>query len=466
MVEPLPHGLGHAVHALLALGPEPAHVLGHGSRHQQLLGLRLGVSGDGERVGHAPVERGGLVLVGRAVVDVGRLPEGRGRMPPLHLHVVDAPLHLLPAAVGKRQRVGQHQARPQRAVAVVYEHGAMVQRARVLGERLLNGSVQKRVPHGHEVGPSRVGHVVLVKGERGVAVRKRPARPGGRAHAQRERHPADAPRAIAVQGQMPAQVLDRSREEALDVVGLQARGVGALDVGPHAPHVLHVERVGGQHVARHDAPQALGVERAVDHGVEVGLPRGRLVLADGFEQQVAERLVVVGHLAQHVEHAPVERGALLLQLVEEPVPHVALARAVGHEVVHVAGVPLADAVDAPEALLDAVGVPRQVVVDEDVRHLQVDALAGGVGGHEHAHLGVLLEVGLHAPPLVAVHATAYGAQPPGRAEVARELALKVLKRVGVLGEHEEFLAMALRVAHLRALKQAQELAPLAVLARV
>ena len=40
---------------------------------------------------------------------------------------------------------------------------------------------------------------------------------------------------------------------------------------------------------------------------------------------------------------------------------------------------LADAVDPAEPLLDAVGVPRQVVVDHEVGALQVQALAGGIG---------------------------------------------------------------------------------------
>ena len=49
---------------------------------------------------------------------------------------------------------------------------------------------------------------------------------------------------------------------------------------------------------------------------------------------------------------------------------------------------LADAVDAAEPLLDAVRVPRQVVVDHQVGGLQVEALAGGVGGHQHLAVAV------------------------------------------------------------------------------
>ena len=52
---------------------------------------------------------------------------------------------------------------------------------------------------------------------------------------------------------------------------------------------------------------------------------------------------------------------------------------------------LADPVDTAEALLQAVGVPGQVVVDHQVGALQVDAFAGGVGGQQHLHLRVVPE---------------------------------------------------------------------------
>ena len=61
----------------------------------------------------------------------------------------------------------------------------------------------------------------------------------------------------------------------------------------------------------------------------------------------------------------------------------ALAGVVGDQVPQVADLGLADAVDAAEPLLDPVRVPRQVVVDHQVRALQVQALARGVGGDQH-----------------------------------------------------------------------------------
>jgi hypothetical protein len=52
---------------------------------------------------------------------------------------------------------------------------------------------------------------------------------------------------------------------------------------------------------------------------------------------------------------------------------------------------LTDAVNAPKALLKAVGVPGEIIVDHQVRPLQVDTLAGSVGRHQHAHVPVVQE---------------------------------------------------------------------------
>ena len=94
----------------------------------------------------------------------------------------------------------------------------------------------------------------------------------------------------------------------------------------------------------------------------------------------------------------------LLQLLQQRAVDVALAGLLGHQVPQVADLGLADAVDAAEALLDAVGVPRQVVVHHQVGALQVDALAGRVGGQQHLHLGVVLEGLLRLHALLAAHA--------------------------------------------------------------
>ena len=128
---------------------------------------------------------------------------------------------------------------------------------------------------------------------------------------------------------------------------------------------------------------------------------------------------------------------------------------------------LADAVDAAEALLDAVRVPRQVVVDQQVRALEVDALAGGVGRDEDDAVLVLGEdaPGLRrrssrrTPPWIATTASV-------APEEGAKLVDEVVERVAVLGEDDQ-LASAAVGSNISGASSSRldELRPLAVAAR-
>jgi hypothetical protein len=219
----------------------------------------------------------------------------------------------------------------------------------------------------------------------------------------------------------------------------------------------------GERAAVEKLLQAGGVERGVDHLVQAGAHRGVVAVAHGLDQQVAQGLLAKRHAAQHVEHLAVQGAALLAQLGEQARVHVALAGVLGHEVPQVAHLGLADAVDAAEALLEAVGVPRQVVVHHEVGALQVHALARRVGGHEHAGLGVLAEAVLGEAALVAAHGAADGHHRAPAAQKRRDLAHQVVQGVAVLGEHDELEAAARGVAQQGVvLQDAAELVPLAV----
>ena len=69
---------------------------------------------------------------------------------------------------------------------------------------------------------------------------------------------------------------------------------------------------------------------------------------------------------------------------------------------------LPDAMDAPETLLQAIGVPRQVIVNHQVRALQVDAFTGGVRGKQDFRILVLREQGFRLFPVFAPHAAVDG----------------------------------------------------------
>src|SRR5688500_15552235 len=93
---------------------------------------------------------------------------------------------------------------------------------------------------------------------------------------------------------------------------------------------------------------------------------------------------------------------------------------------------LADAVDATESLLKPVRVPREVVVDHQVRTLKVDALTGSICGQEHLHLGVVPERLLHLRALLAPHASVNADDGLGTTEQSRDPAVEIAQSVPVL----------------------------------
>ena len=100
---------------------------------------------------------------------------------------------------------------------------------------------------------------------------------------------------------------------------------------------------------------------------------------------------------------------------------------------------LADTVDTAEALLQPVRVPGQVVVDHQMRALEVDALAGGVGGQQHLNLGVVTERLLGLEPICPAHAAVDHHQRFPAAQQAGDAFLKIAEGVAMLGEDNQLL---------------------------
>ncbi len=95
--------------------------------------------------------------------------------------------------------------------------------------------------------------------------------------------------------------------------------------------------------------------------------------------------------------------------------------------------------DAAEPLLEAVRVPRQIVVHHQVRALEVDAFAGGVGRQQHLDLGIVPEGLLRLHPLLAAHAAVDDDDRFLAAEQRDDPFLQVVQRVAVLGEDDQLL---------------------------
>ncbi len=125
---------------------------------------------------------------------------------------------------------------------------------------------------------------------------------------------------------------------------------------------------------------------------------------------------------------------------------------------------LADAVDAAETLFEAIGVPRKVVVEEQVGALEVDAFAGRVGRQQHPGVRIVNEGLLCAAAVFTTDPPVDGDHALGPDEHAHPR-LKVVEGVAVLREDDQLPSVAVAVAHfLLILQERRKLFPLAILA--
>ena len=149
-------------------------------------------------------------------------------------------------------------------------------------------------------------------------------------------------------------------------------------------------------------------------------------------QHQLRQVLAVEDLAQHVEDLVASECLTdLVELLEEPHEDLTLARVLGHQVEdeHLTG--LAVAVDAAHPLLQPVRVPGDVVVDHQVAELQVDALAGRLGGDQH--LGLVLEDALGRDPVLQTHPAVDGAH---RVAPSADALLQVRECVSRLSEDQ------------------------------
>src|SRR5438132_14252828 len=106
------------------------------------------------------------------------------------------------------------------------------------------------------------------------------------------------------------------------------------------------------------------VEFRVNYLVELRFDFGLVALADGFNQQFAEG-AILEHFAENIKDSTAQCFALFGELFQKAMEDVSLARFNCDKIPQMAPFGLADAVDSTEALLDAIGGPRAVVIHHD-----------------------------------------------------------------------------------------------------
>ena len=165
------------------------------------------------------------------------------------------------------------------------------------------------------------------------------------------------------------------------------------------------------------------------------------LVEDGIAQQFIQARARQ-HLADDVKDAiGAECLTHLVEFLEKAVEDLALAGIAGDEIPDVHLVVLPVAVDASHPLLQAVGIPGDVVVDHQRAELQVDALTRGLGRHHNLRPvaeGVFgLDAGVHIQRTVDGHHVVT----PLAQFAQRVLSLagpgQILQRVLELGEDQQ-----------------------------
>src|SRR3990172_3421418 len=237
-----------------------------------------------------------------------------------------------------------------------------------------------------------------------------------------------------------AQAFEGFQEKRLDVVRLKPTGLGAFHLLPDSVNAAYIHCVVGKRALLNQILQPGAVEDVFHHLHEAGPSLRLFPVSDRLNQEIAQRPSFELELAQHVEYLATERLTCLFQLLQQPSVYVSFAGFLGNQVPEVAHFGLADSVDPPEPLLDAIGVPGKIVIHHQVRPLQVDPLACRVGGEEHLHLRIVPERLLSLHPFFASLAAMDDDDGLLSAKQGGNAVFQVVQRVPMLSEKDQLLA--------------------------
>ena len=127
----------------------------------------------------------------------------------------------------------------------------------------------------------------------------------------------------------PAKLRKGFEEEGLDVVRLEPLGLGALHVLADAGDLAGVHRVLGQGTLLKQILNLLAVNRVGDSLSQLRPHLGTFAIANGGDEQIAQRLALKLELAQHIKDLAPQRLPRLLQLRQQRLVDITLAGLLG-----------------------------------------------------------------------------------------------------------------------------------------
>ena len=174
-------------------------------------------------------------------------------------------------------------------------------------------------------------------------------------------------------------------------MGLELMSLHTFHFFTDSHHAMDIHGVLRQSPFSQQIPECFCVQRTVDNLIQLGAGFRKISVSYCFNQQITEAPVIEGHLTENVEHFAAESVAFLFKLLEQTLIYSTFARFLGNQVPQMADFRLSDTMNTPEALLQTVRIPGQIVVDHQVRTLQVDTFTGSIRGNQNPNVLVLLE---------------------------------------------------------------------------
>ncbi len=228
------------------------------------------------------------------------------------------------------------------------------------------------------------------------------------------------------------------QEERLNVVRLKPPSFCPLHIFADTEDAAGIHRVVSQRTLLHQILQVLGRRRSL--ALDSGVLAPRAALRTGWPQSRGRAGACHRTATSRARRKPVRRGLpRLFELLKEGSVNIAFAGFVGHEVPEMARLGLTNAMDSPKTLLNAVGVPRQVVVHHEVSALEVDAFTSGIRRQEYLNLRVVPERFLRLHPLFPSHAAVNYDHRFFTPKLGRNTSFQIAECVAVLREEDQFL---------------------------
>ncbi len=188
-----------------------------------------------------------------------------------------------------------------------------------------------------------------------------------------------------------------------------------------------------------------------------------ITITDRLKQQIAQRLFAKRHLSENIKYLATKGVTFFIEFAEQALEHLALTGVRCDEIPQMTDLGLTNAMNASEALLKSIGIPRQIVIDHEMRTLQIDALARSIGCDEYPHVLVLRKAMLSRPAVITGHSAANHHNRIWVTQQNADFLLEIKQRVLMLRKDDELLAGAVAIEHARIiLKQERELFPLSV----